>query len=168
MQIEFINYTKDLTCEESVFYFEDVTEALAWYSDYMEQYPDDEVGCTYFSAYGTELVPSVDMLEEFEELAKTHDDQEIEAGCILINYGYDDTLAGALETLNDRCYFIHGHGKLDAFENYLDEMDYLHGVPEHIRYHIDFDSILRDFECDGGTIVELGDCWDKFLLINAY
>ena len=166
MQIEFINYTKDYTEEQSVFYFEDVTEALAWYSDYTEQYPDDEVGCTYFSAYGTELVPSVDMLEEFEELAKTHDDQEIEAGCILINYGYDDTLRGALDTLNDQCYFIQGHTKLDAFENFLDEIDYLHGVPEFIRWHIDFGSIMRNFEYDGMTILELGDYSGTYLMIT--
>ena len=102
MQIEFINYTKDLSCDEqSVFYFEDSTEAIQWYYDYMEQYPNDETGCTYFSAYGTELVPTIEMIEEFEELAKNHTDHEMEAACILINYGYDDTLRGALETLDD-------------------------------------------------------------------
>lgn len=166
MQIEFINYTKDYTEEQSVFYFEDSAEALAWYDDYIEKYPDDETGCTYFSAYGVELMASVEMIEEFEELAKNHTEHEMEAACILIDYGYDDTLRGALETLDDRCYFIHGHTKLDAFENFLDDIDYLHGVPEFIRWHIDFDSILRSFECDGCTILELGDYSGTYLMIN--
>ena len=167
MQIEFINYTKDLSCDEqSVFYFEDSTEALAWYDKYIEQYPDDETGCTHFSAYGVELMASVDMIAEYEALALVHDEHEMEAACLLIEYGYDDTLRGALDTLNDQCYFIQGHTKLDAFENYLDEIDFLHGVPEYIRWHIDFDSILRDFECDGMMLVELGDYSGMYLMIT--
>ena len=43
MQIEFINYTKDFTGEQSVFYFEDVTEAIEWHDNYLEQYPPSSV-----------------------------------------------------------------------------------------------------------------------------
>ena len=166
MQIEFINYTKDFTGEQSVFYFEDATEALAWYDNYMEQYPDDETGCTYFSAYGVELMASVDMIAEYEDLERTHDSHEMEAACLLIEYGHDDTLRGALDTLNDHCYFISGHGKLDAFENFLDDICYFDDVPEHIRHYIDIDAILRSWECDGMTILELGDYSGTYLIIN--
>ena len=137
MQIEFINYTKDLTCEESVFYFEDSTEALAWYDDYIEQYPDDETGCTYFAAYGVELPACVDVIKEME----------------------------ALETLNDRGYIISGHGKLDAFENFLDDICFFDGVPERLRWYMDVNAIMRDFECDGLTIIELSD-GDEFLFMD--
>ena len=159
MQIEFINYTKDLTCEESVFYFEDSTEALAWYDDYIDQYPDDETGCTYFSAYGVELPASVTMIKEFEELETKHGELEMEAAAQLINYGYANDFESAFELLDDRGYFISGHGKLDAFENYLD------GVPEHLRWYIDTDAIMRDFEFDGLTIIELND-GDDFLFLH--
>ena len=74
MQIEFINYTKDFTGEQSVFYFEDVTEATEWYDNYIEQYPDDETGCTYFSAYGVELPANVNTIKHFEELETKHNE----------------------------------------------------------------------------------------------
>ena len=166
MQIEFINYTKDFTGEQSVFYFEDVTEAIEWHDNYIEQYPDDETGCTYFSAYGVELPACVDMIKEFEELAKNHTELEMDAAAQLINYGYANDFESAFEVLDDRCYFIYGHTKLDAFENFLDEIDYLHGVPEFIRWHIDFDSIMRNFECEGMMILELGDYSGTYLIIN--
>ena len=128
MQIEFINYTKDLSCDEqSVFYFEDSTEALAWYDDYIDQYPDDETGCTYFSAYGVELPACVNVIKEMEALELVHTPLEMEAAAQLINYGYDKDFTGALETLNDRGYIISGHGKLDAFENFLDDICFFDG-----------------------------------------
>ena len=167
MQIEFINYTKDLSCDEqSVFYFEDVTEALEWHNKYVNQYPDDETGCTYFSAYGVKLPACVDTIKEFEALELVHGEYEMEAACVLVDYGYAETLRDAMDVLDDQCYFIQGHNKLDAFENYLDEIDFLHGVPEYIRWHIDFDSILRDFECDGMMLVELGDYSGMYLMIT--
>ena len=165
MQIEFINYTKDFTGEQSVFYFEDVTEAIEWHDNYLEQYPDDETGCTYFSAYGVELPASVTMIKEFEELETKHSELEMEAAAQLINYGYANDFESAFEVLDDRGYFISGHGKLGAFENYLDEICYLDGVPEHLRWYIDTDAIMRDFEFDGLTIIELND-GDDFLFLH--
>ena len=165
MQIEFINYTKDFTGEQSVFYFEDVTEAIEWRDNYVEQYPDDETGCTYFSAYGVELPASVTMIKEFEELETKHNELEMEAAAQLINDGYANDFESAFEVLDDRGYFISGHGKLDAFENYLDEICYLDGVPEHLRWYIDTDAIMRDFEFDGLTIIELND-GDDFLFLH--
>ena len=165
MHIEFINYTKDFTGEQSVFYFEDVTEAIAWYDNYMEQYPDDETGCTYFSAYGVELPASIDAMKQMVELETKRDELDMEAAAQLINYGYANDFETAFEVLDDRGYFISGHGKLDAFENYLDEIDYLHGVPDHLRWYIDTDAIMHNFECSGLHIIELND-GDDFLFLN--
>ena len=166
MQIEFINYTKDLSCDEqSVFYFEDSTEALAWYDDYIDQYPDDETGCTYFSAYGVELPACVDVIKEMEALELVHTPLEMEAAAQLINQGYDKDFTGALETLNDRGCIISGHGKLDAFENFLDDICFFDGVPERLRWYMDINAIMRDFECDGLTIIELSD-GDEFLFVD--
>ena len=166
MQIEFIKYTKDQTGEQSVFYFEDSTEALAWYDDYMEQYPDDETGCTYFSAYGVELTACVDMIKEYEELEKTRSEFEMEAMCQLIDYGYARTFEEAADTLENDCYIISGHGKLDAFENFLDDICYFDDVPDHIRDFVDIDGILRSWECGGMTMIELNESWDDYLIIN--
>ena len=46
MQIEFINYTKDYTNEQSVFYFEDLREAIEWKNEYFNTHKDDEIGLT--------------------------------------------------------------------------------------------------------------------------
>ncbi len=165
MQIEFINYTKDYTEEQSVFYFEDVTEAIAWHEDYTEQYPDDETGCTYFSAYGVELPASIDAMKQMVELETKRDELDMEAAAQLINYGYANDFESAFEVLDDRGYFISGHGKLDAFENYLDDICYLDGVPEHLRWYIDTDAIMRNFECGGLHIIELND-GDDFLFLH--
>ena len=165
MQIEFINYTKDYTEEQSVFYFEDTTEAIHWYYGYREQYPNDETGCTYFSAHGVELMASVDVMREMEALELVHSPLEMEAAAQLINYGYDKDFTGELETLNDRGYIISGHGKLDAFENFLEDICFFDGVPERLRWYMDINAIIRDFECDGLTIIELSD-GDEFLFID--
>ena len=151
MQIEFINYTKDFTGEQSVFYFEDVTEAIEWHDNYSEQYPDNETGCTYFSAYGVELPASVTMIKEFEELETKHSELEMEAAAQLINYGYANDFESAFDVLDDR--------------DYLDEICYLDGVPEHLRWYIDTDAIMRDFEFDGLHIIELND-GDDFLFLH--
>ena len=166
MQIEFINYTKDYTDEQSVFYFEDSTEALAWYDDYIEKYPDDETGCTYFSAYGVELTACVDMIKEYEELEKTRSKFEMEAMCQLIDYGYARTFEEASDRLENDCYIISGHGKLDAFENFLDDICYFDDVPDHIRDYVDIDGILRSWECGGMTMIELNESWDDYWIIN--
>lgn len=165
MQIEFINYTKDYTEEQSVFYFEDVTEAIEWHDNYLEQYPDDETGCTYFSAYGVELPASIDAMKQMVELETKRDELDMEAAAQLINYGYANDFESAFEVLDDRGYFISGHGELDAFENFLDEICYFDDVPEHIRHYIDIDAILRSWECSGLTIIELND-GDDFLFLN--
>lgn len=99
------------------------------------------------------------------ELETKRDELDMEAAAQLINYGYANDFESAFEVLDDRGYFISGHGKLDAFENYLDEIDYLHGVPEHLRWYIDTDAIMRDFEFDGLTIIELND-GDDFLFLH--
>ena len=165
MQIEFINYTKDFTNDQSVFYFEDSTEAIAWYDDYTEQHPNDETGCTYFSAYGVELPACVNVIKQMEQLEARHTELEMEAAAQLIDYGYANDFESALDRLDDDGYFMRGHGKLDAFENFLDDICYFDDVPDHIRNYIDTYAIMRDFEFDGLTIIELND-GDDFLFLN--
>ena len=157
VQIEFINYTKDLSCDEqSVFYFEDLTEAIDWYDDYIERYPHDEISCTYFKVYNVELMQDIEMIREVEEYAKNKSADELERACTIIEHGYADKLDNALEFYNDYCFVMHGHSELDAFEEYLDEIFYFENVPEHIRHYIDIDAIKRDVECSGDlTIIEL-------------
>lgn len=155
MQIEFINYTKDYTGEESVFYFEDLTKAIEWYDDYIESYPDDEISCTYFKVYNVDLMPDIEMIREVYEYAKNNSAEELEMACMIIEHGYADKLDNALKFYNDHCYVMHGHSEIDAFEEYLEETCYFENVPKHIRYYIDIDAIKRDFEYDGLTIIEL-------------
>ena len=154
VQIEFINYTKDYTSEQSVFYFEDLTEAIEWKDEYFNTHQDDEIGLTYFK------IENVDMIrhETLESVANFLDENENEISeCIaIIEHGYADTLNDALEFYNDRCFVMCGHSELDAFEEYLEETCYFENVPEHIRHYIDIDAIKRDFEYGGElTITEL-------------
>ena len=153
MQIEFINYTKDYTDEQSVFYFEDLTEAIEWKNEYFNTYKDDEIGLTYFKIENVDMI-RYETLESVEEFLYENEN-EIEKCIAIIEHGYADTLNEALEFYNDYCYVIHGHNELDAFEEYLEDNCYFENVPEHIRYYIDTDAIKRDFECDGLTIIEL-------------
>ena len=154
VQIEFINYTKDYTDEQSVFYFEDLTEAIEWKDEYFNTHKDDEIDLTYFK------IENVDMIrhETLESVADFLDENENEIDeCIaIIEHGYADTLNDALEFYNDRCFVMHGHSELDAFEEYLEETCYFENVPEHIRYYIDIDAIKRDFTFSGDlTIIDL-------------
>ena len=156
VQIEFINYTKDLSCDEqSVFYFEDLTEAIEWYDNYIESYPADEISCSYFKVYNVELMQDIEMIREVEEYAKNKSADELEIACTIIEHGYADKLDNALEFYNDRCYVMHGYSELDAFEEYLEETCYFENVPDHIRNYIDIDAIKRDFKFSGLTIIEL-------------
>ena len=54
------------------------------------------------------------------------------------------------------------------FRDVLEIMEYLQdpALPEFIRWHIDFDSIMRNFECGGMSILELGDYSGTYLMIN--
>ena len=155
MQIEFINYTKDLSCDEqSVFYFEDLTEAIEWKDEYFNKHKDDEIGLTYFKIENVDMI-RYETLESVEEFLMNHSD-EIEPCIAIIEHGYADTLNDALEFYNDRCFVMCGHSELDAFEEYLEETCYFENVPEHIRHYIDIDAIKRDFEYGGElTITEL-------------
>lgn len=153
MQIEFINYTKDYTNEQSVFYFEDLREAIEWKNEYFNTHKDDEIGLTYFKIENVDMI-RYETLESVEEFLMHHSD-EIEDCIVIIEHGYADTLNEALEFYNDYCYVMHGHSEIDAFEEYLEETCYFENVPKHIRYYIDIDAIKRDFEYDGLTIIEL-------------
>ena len=155
MQIEFINYTKDLSCkEQSVFYFEDLTEAIEWKNEYFNTHKDDEIGLTHFKIENVDMI-RYETLESVEEFLMNHSD-EIEKCIAIIEHGYADTLNNALEFYNDRCYAMHGHSELEAFEEYLDDIYYFENVPHYIRHYIDIDAIKRDFECGGDlTIIEL-------------
>lgn len=155
MQIEFINYTKDLSCkEQSVFYFEDLTEAIEWKNEYFNTHKDDEIGLTYFKIENVDMI-RYETLESVEEFLMNHSD-EIDRCIAIIEHGYADTLNDALEFYNDYGYVMHGHSELDAFEDYLYEMDYFRDVPERIRDYIDIDAIKRDFKLSGElTIIEL-------------
>ena len=154
VQIEFINYTKDYTDEESVFYFEDLTEAIEWKDEYFNTHKDDEIGLTYFKIENVDMI-RYETLESVEEFLMNHSD-EMEECITIIEHGYADTLNEALEFYNDYCYVVHGHSELDAFENYLEDGCYFEDVPEHIRHYIDTDAIKRDFTLSGDlTIIEL-------------
>ena len=154
VQIEFINYTKDYTGEESVFYFEDLTEAIEWKDEYFNTHKDDEIGLTYFKIENTDMIRH-ETLESVEEFSMSHSD-EMEKCIAIIEHGYADTLNDALEFYNDYCYVMHGHNELDAFENYLEETYFFENLPKQFRYYIDIDAIKRDFDCDGVlSIIEL-------------
>ena len=154
MQIEFINYTKDYTNEQSVFYFEDLTKAIEWKDEYFNSHKDDEIGLTYFKIENTDMIRH-ETLESVEEFLMNHSD-EIDQCLAIIEHGYADTLNEALEFNNDRCFVVCGHNEIDAFENYLDDICYFEDVPDYIRHYIDIDAIKRDVECSGDlTIIEL-------------
>ena len=153
VQIEFINYTKDYTNEQSVFYFEDLTEAIEWKNEYFNIYKDDEIGLTYFKIENTDMI-RYETLESVEEFLMNHSD-EVEQCIAIIDCGYADTLNNALEFYNDHCFVMCGHNELDAFENYLDDICYFEDVPDYIRHYIDIDAIKRDFEYSGLTMIEL-------------
>lgn len=154
MQIEFINYTKDYTNEQSVFYFEDLREAIEWKNEYFNTHKDDEIGLTYFKIENVDMI-RYETLESVEEFLMNHSD-EIDECITIIEHGYADTLNEALEFYNDYCFVMHGHSEIDAFEEYLDEICFFENVPEHIRHYIDIDSIKRDFEYSGDlNIIEL-------------
>ena len=155
MQIEFINYTKDLSCDEqSVFYFEDLMEAIEWKDEYFNTHKDDEIGLTYFKIENVDMI-RYETLESVEEFLDENEN-EIEKCIAIIDHGYANTLNDALEFYNDHCYVMHGYSELDAFEEYLEEICYFENVPEHIRHYIDIDAIKRDFEYSGDlTIIKL-------------
>lgn len=154
MQIEFINYTKDYTDEQSVFYFEDLTEAIEWKNEYFKTHKDDEIGLTYFKIENVDMI-RYETLESVEEFLVNHSD-EIDPCLAIIEHGYADTLNEALEFNNDRCFVMCGYSELDAFEEYLEETCYFENVPDHIRHYIDIDAIKRDFKLSGDlTIIEL-------------
>ena len=51
--------------------------------------------------------------------------------------------------LNSSYMYVDGFNKREAFITYIDELDYLRDVPEHLVSYIDYDKLMRDFEFDG-------------------
>lgn len=58
---------------------------------------------------------------------------------------------------------IRNWNKLDAFETYMEEINFLGEVPERFRSYIDLERVMRDFEFEGLTIHKVND--EQFIFI---
>ena len=60
------------------------------------------------------------------------------------------------------CYYM-ADDKESAFMEYIEEIDFLHDVPDHLVNYIDYKKIMRDFEIEGLQIERLD--YNKYLFI---
>ena len=152
LQVEIINYTTDY-----VYYYEDLHDAIDSLGNMQANKPNDEIGVSYFSIEGID----VPFTEENIEFIEHHDADEIIAlmayyeNCHGITRNVD--LYDILDEMENRAVvtFHYGTSELDAFMNYCDEICLLCDMPEHLQYYFDYEKLLRDYKCDGMTIIEL-------------
>lgn len=152
LQVEIINYTTDY-----VWYFEDLNEAVDTLENLRSKNESHEIGVSHFSVCGCDLTMSDENIEFIEKM---------DADTIIATVAYGENVHGifcnmSLEELYDDMEnnavvsFYYGNDEVDAFEEYVDELDLLHNVPENIRYYIDYEKMLRDYTFEGLTVVEL-------------
>lgn len=112
---------------------------------------------------------STDYIYEIFELREEFEEELEVIGEIFNSTGNIEDTRNCLENRNYSIYpmELNGHyqTKKDAFEMYLDDIDFLHDVPDRIKSYIDYDSIMRDFEIEG---MEIAEYTEGYIIINHY
>lgn len=91
-----------------------------------------------------------DNINEFLELKEQFPEVNAQEILYLINVlGVDE----AEQTLNEEEFYaiIHEDNKIEAFREYIIEYNMLY-IPDNLESYIDWQSILRDWECGGTTV----------------
>lgn len=104
---------------------------------------------------------AVEHLGEIFELAEEND---IDVDEIIEIFDATDCMVTTREIIENGSYcYYYADDKESAFMEYLDEIDFLHDVPEHLVSYIDYNKIMRDFEIEGLQIEILD--YNKYLFI---
>jgi len=124
--------------------FTDKEDFLAYCAELHKDEEDPE-----FMYQDYEDIPAAFISESWvsEMLWEMPDDIDIEAlGAFMDNYGINADDSDLFDKFEESY-----QGKWDSFEQYAEQWFddvYLHDVPDHIRYYIDYEKFARDLEMD--------------------
>lgn len=112
---------------------------------------------------------ATDYIYEILELAEEFEEELEIVGEIFNSVSNIEDTRNCLENRNYSLYpdVINGHyqDENDIFESYLDDIDFLHDVPQRMRCYIDYQAIKRDFEIEGMEIIEHS---QGYIVLNHY
>lgn len=102
------------------------------------------------------------MNELAEHMAYNEHDPAIPYLSELVSYGFFPDLLDAFEHIDDIHVYSGCYSYADYAEQFIEDCGYLTGLPDIIRWHIDYEGIGRDFSLDGNlyqaddsTIIEV-------------
>lgn len=147
---------------------EDYLEAEQNFLEYCEKRNlSDDIEVQYID--GCLSGKATDYIKEMLELSEEFgEDLEVVGEIFNSIYNIDETRR-CLENRNYSIYPNELYGRFqtkeDAFQSYIEDIDFLYNVPENIKPYIDYDKIMRDFEIEG---LQMNTYHKGYIFINHY